>query len=573
MPTPEPAHTPTPNTTASSTDEGDLTSLRGEAPGRIDSLTRDELTEVVRSTPMNGKRTSIIALAGVATLGSLLFGYDTGVISGALPYMYTPNGAGGLHLTAIEEGMIGGILTFGAAFGALIGGRLSDRYGRRHNLLLLAVLFIIGALGNAFSPNIWILYCFRFVLGLAVGGASATVPVFLAETAPKHIRGTIVAMDQLMIVSGQLLAFTMNSAIAALSGGPRVQVQTDPSGLLSPGSYAWDQVTRLQQTHFGGDAEAFHQFTQQLVINSGNAAAWRYMLLLCTLPAIGLWFGMRLMPESPRWYAAQNRFYEAIGALKRVHQDDPELVATEAEEIFAARRAQNQQRKYTFGDVLATAWLRKLMLVGVFLAVVNQTTGVNTVIYYAPKVLGYAGMETSAAIYAQVGNGVMSVIGAAAGLWLIVRFSRRQLLIADVIGAGACLLAIAAVFHFTINPAMASGGQPPTWALYTILTIMGIFMLIVQSSNGTVVWTMLGEIFPASARGVMNGAAVFSMWIANAIITAIFPRLMESLGGAATYTIFGVLNLIIAVILYRIMPETRGKSMEQIESYVRERYA
>lgn len=551
----------------------DSTLPAGASNSAILEMDHPQLTQFVEDVEPDGKRRGIIALALVATLGSLLFGYDTGVISGALPYMYTPAGAGGLHLTAVEEGLIGAILTFGAAFGALIGGRLSDRYGRRHNLLLLAVLFIVGALGNAAAPNIWVLYPFRFILGWAVGGASATVPVFLAETAPKHLRGTIVAMDQLMIVSGQLLAFTMNSAIAALNGGPRVEVAQDPAGVLSPGSYAWDEVTRLQQSHFGGDPAVFHQFTEQLVINSGNAAAWRYMLLLCTIPAIGLWIGMRMMPESSRWYAAQNRFYDAIGALKRIREDDAEAVAAEAEEIFAARQAQTQEKKLSFRDVLATPWLRKLMLVGVFLAVVNQTTGVNTVMYYAPKVLGFAGMETSAAIYAQVGNGVMSVIGAAAGLWLIVRFSRRQLLIADVIGVGVCLLAIAAVFHFTIAPAIASDGHPPVWAPYTILALMGVFMLIVQSSNGTVVWTMLGEIFPASARGVMNGAAVFSMWIANVAITAVFPAMMESLGGAATYTLFGCLNLVIAVVLWRIMPETRGKSMEQIEQYVRQRYA
>lgn len=550
----------------------DSTLPAGASNSAILEMDHPQLTQFVEHVQPDGKRRGIIALTLVATLGSLLFGYDTGVISGALPYMHTPARAGGLHLTAVEEGLIGGILTFGAAFGALIGGRLSDRYGRRHNLLLLAVLFIVGALGNAAAPNIWALYPFRFILGWTVGGASATVPVFLAETAPKHLRGTIVAMDQLMIVSGQLLAFTMNSAIAALNGGPRVEVAQDPAGLLTPGSYAWDEVRRLQQSHFGGDVSAFHQFTEQLVLNSGNAAAWRYMLLLCTIPAIGLWIGMRMMPESSRWYAAQNRFYDAIGALKRIREDNADAVAAEAEEIFAARQAQTQEKKLYFRDVLATPWLRRLMLVGVFLAVVNQTTGVNTVMYYAPKVLGFAGMETSAAIYAQVGNGVMSVIGAAAGLWLIVRFSRRQLLIADVIGVGVCLLAIAAVFHFTIAPAIASEGHPPAWAPYTILTLMGVFMLIVQSSNGTVVWTMLGEIFPASARGVMNGAAVFSMWIANAAITAVFPVMMESLGGAATYTLFGCLNLVIAVVLWRIMPETRGKSMEQIERDMQQRY-
>lgn len=538
----------------------------------LHSLDRQELRRIVDETPASGKHRGIVAIAAVATLGSVLFGYDTGVISGALPYMYMPNSAGGMHLNAAEEGLVGSILTFGAAFGALVGGRLSDRYGRRHNLLLLAFLFVVGAIGNTFAPNIWIMYPFRFILGVAVGGASATVPVFLAETAPKRIRGTIVALDQLMIVSGQLLAFTMNTAIAAASGGPRITVKSDPAGLLTPGEHVWDEVTKLQATQFHGSEEAFREFTQNLILADGNGATWRYMIVLCTIPAIGLWIGMRLMPESSRWHIVHNRLYEAVGALKRIRSDKDEPIEDEIADMVKMKQDEEHSKRLNFSDVMSTPWLRKLMLVGIFLAIVNQTTGVNTVMYYAPKVLTYAGMGTSAAIGAQVANGVMSVIGSILGLWLIARFTRRAILIADVIGVGISLLAIAAVFHFTIAPAIAADGHPPAWAPYTILGLMGVFMLIVQSSNGTVVWTMLGEIFPASARGVMNGTAVFCMWMANAAITYIFPTMMATLGGGITYLIFGVMNLVIAVILWKIMPETANKSMEEIEVYVRERY-
>lgn len=538
----------------------------------LSTLDRQELRRVVDETPASGKPRGILAIAVVATLGSVLFGYDTGVISGALPYMYMPAEAGGMHLNAFEEGLVGAILTVGAAFGALIGGRLSDRYGRRHNLLLLAVLFIIGALGNTFAPNIWIMYPFRFILGWAVGGASATVPVFLAETAPKRIRGTIVALDQLMIVTGQLLAFSMNSAIAAYSGGPHITVTSDPAGLLSPGEHVWDEVVKLQASEFGGSEAAFREFTANLILADGNGATWRYMIVLCTLPAVALWIGMRLMPESSRWYIAHNRLYDAIGSLKRVRTDKDDPVHVEIAEMVEMKQQAEHAKRLSFSDVISTPWLRKLLLVGIFLAIVNQTTGVNTVMYYAPKVLTFAGMGTSAAIGAQVANGVMSVIGSAIGLWLIAKFTRRAILIADVIGVGISLLAIAAVFHFTIAPAIAANAAPPQWAPYTILALMGVFMLIVQSSNGTVVWTMLGEIFPASARGVMNGTAVFCMWMANAGITFVFPKMMESWGGGITYTIFGVMNLLIAVVLWKIMPETANKSMEEIETYVRERY-
>ena len=191
--------------------------------------------------------------------------------------------------------------------------------------------------------------------------------------------------------------------------------------------------------------------------------------------------------------------------------------------------------------------------------------------YYAPKVLEFAGMSTQASIIAQVANGVMSVIGAGAGLWLIERFDRRHLLIFDVTAVGVCLLGIAATFGFAIAPHMGKG--VPTWAPILVLVLMSIFMLIVQSTNGTVVWTMLGEMFPTRMRGAMNGAAVFCGWLANATITWTFPAMLAELGGAGTYLTYGIVNLVIALILVKVMPETRGRSLEEIEVEMKRRYA
>ncbi|MFC2360322.1 MAG: MFS transporter, partial [Actinomyces dentalis] len=483
-------------------------------------LTGEELNEAVARTPASGKRRGVVAIAAVATLGSLLFGYDTGVISGALPYMYMPYAAKGLQLTALEEGAIGGTLLVGAAMGALLGGLMSDRWGRRHNITILAALFFIGAIGTTIAPNVWVMYPFRVVLGFAVGAASATVPVYLAETAPKRIRGSIVAIDQLMIVTGQLLAFSMNAIINSIQGGPRITIADDPSGRFSPGTYVFDEITGLQASKGGPmSATDYHAFLDQLSIGAGNGQAWRYMLVLCSIPAVALWIGIRLMPESSRWYLAKERLYDAIGSLKRVRvpeKDGP--IEDEIMEMVEARRREKEEesQRKGFGHVMATPWLRKLLLVGIFLAIVNQTTGVNTVMYYAPKVLEYAGMSTSASITAQVANGVMSVIGSSLGIWLILKFRRRQVLIADVIGVGITLLGIAATFQFFIAPHMADHTAPPAWAAHLILGLMAAFMLIVQSSNGTIVWTMMGEIFPANVRGIMNGTAIFCMWTANA---------------------------------------------------------
>ena len=545
----------------------------------LKEITPAAMQKAVEVTPPSGRHRGILAIAGVATLGSLLFGYDTGVISGALPYMYMPFGAKGLQLTSLEEGAIGGTLLIGAALGALIGGRLSDRYGRRHNITMLAILFLLGALGTTFAPNVWVMYPFRVVLGFAVGGASATVPVYLAETAPKRIRGSIVAIDQLMIVTGQLLAFAMNAAISTAQGGPKVNIASLPAESygLETGLQPFDNLSRLQASKGGPlDPAAYHQFLDQVVISGGNGETWRYMLVLCSVPAVALWIGIRLMPESSRWYVAKERLYDAIGALKRVRDPRKDgALEDELMEMAEARQheiAEEAQRR-GLGYVWSTPWLRKLLLVGIFLAIVNQTTGVNTVMYYAPKVLEYAGMSTSSSITAQVANGVMSVIGSAIGIWLIMRFRRRQILIADVTGVGVCLLGIAATFQLAIAPHMNAGTTPPSWAAFLILGLMAVFMLIVQSSNGTVVWTMMGEIFPANVRGVMNGTSIFCMWVANAAITWTFPPMMERLGGGLTYTIYGALNLVIAVVLLKIMPETSGRSLEQIEQDMEARYS
>jgi len=540
----------------------------------------DETTRLVRDTPPSGPHRGIGAIAAVATLGSLLFGYDTGVISGALPYMYMPGSAGGLGLTAVQEGAIGGILLIGAAIGAMVGGAMSDRWGRRHNITTLAIIFLLGALGTTFAPTVGMVYLFRFVLGFAVGAASATVPIYLAESSPKRIRGTVVAIDQFMIVTGQLLAFTMNAVINVAHGGPQITVRrngnADPLG-ITPGPHSWDEILGLQTSKGGPlDETAYHAFLDNLVISSGNGAAWRWMLLLCSIPAIALWIGIRLMPESARWYLSKGRLTDAIGVLKRVRdeaKDGP--IQDEIEEMLAAQHheKQNAHQGNALAHVWRTPWLRKLLFVGIFLAIVNQTTGVNTVMYYAPKVLEYAGMTTSASITAQVGNGVMSVIGAAAGLWLVSRFSRRSLLIFDVTAVGVILLAIAATFHHAIASHIADGTTPPSWAPYLVLVLMAVFMLVVQSTNGTVVWTMLGEMFPSHVRGVMNGTAIFFMWIVNAVITFTFPAMMAGLGGSVTYLSYGLLNLVIAVVLVRIMPETRGRSLEQIEAEMEQRYS
>ncbi|WP_350257905.1 MFS transporter [Scrofimicrobium sp. R131] len=536
---------------------------------------RRQTQKLVDEVKPVGKKRRITFIAFVVTMGSFLFGYDTGVISGALPYMYMPFGAGGLQLTPAEEGAVGATLLLGAAVGALISGHLSDRFGRRRTIIWLAFVFLAGTLGTAFAPTVWVMYPFRVVLGMAVGGASGAVPVYLSETAPKRIRGTIVAIDQVMIVTGQLMAFTFNAIINAYYGGPKLNIEQDPAGLLSPGMQSFDNVRNLSATSIGTmDETQWHTYVEQLVVTGGNGSGWRIMLLIATIPAILLWVGMRMMPESPRWFAARQDYYHAIGSLKRIREEDKDgAIADEIMEMAEANEREKHLKRGTFRDIMRTPWLRKLFFVGAFIAITNQTTGVNTVMYYAPKVLEYAGMGTSAAITAQVANGVMSVIGCVIALWLIGRFRRRQILITCLFGVFLTLGTIAAVFGLTVQPAMDQGIFPPMWAPLVILALMGIFMLVVQAGNGPVVWTMLGEMFPARVRGVANGSAVFILWVANAIVTWTFPPMMASLGGAKTYGIYAAINLVFGFILWKIMPETSNRSLEQIEEEMEARYS
>ncbi|WP_415632401.1 MFS transporter [Propionibacterium sp.] len=525
----------------------------------VENYTTEKLEELVATTPPSGKKRTMWALAGVATLGSLLFGYDTGVIAGALPYMYLPRAAGGLAMTTFEEGWVGGLLCLGAALGASFGGKLSDKYGRRHNLTLLAAVFIIGALGCTFSVNIGMLYVFRFILGTAVGGASATVPVFLSEAAPKHIRGVVVAVDQFMIVGGQLLAYAMNAVIAQYRGGPAAVVGHDPGGAYATGStHPWDQLQ-----HIVG-----------LTVTGGNGDTWRYMLVLATIPAIALGFGIRFMPESARWYATQLRVPQAIGSLKRVRDEDDEDIASELDEMIEVQRAEAHQEKWGLSQIWSTVWTRKLLLIGIGLGVADQLTGINTAMYYLPKVLHAAGFSMTDSISLNVVSGLVSLIGSAVGFLLIAKFARRHVGIYQASTIVFFLTALSAVFHLFIQPFQNSTGEisgAPVFAPVLVLVLVCLFVFAKQS--GTVNWVLFSEIFPARIRGTALGLAVGALWITNAIVAIVFPIMMEGLGGSLTYLIFAAFNVGTLFFYLRVVPETKDRSLEQLELQFQRDYA
>lgn len=464
---------------------------------------------VITSPPQpkttNHKR-ALRTITIVSTFGGLLFGYDTGVINGALPYMQED-----LGLTPLTEGMVTSSLLLGAAFGALFGGRLADRFGRRKTIMGLAVVFLLGTLACTFAPGTAVMVLGRIVLGLAVGGASVTVPVYLAEMSPRSRRGRIVTQNELMIVSGQLLAFGSNAFLGNTFG--------EAGGI------------------------------------------WRWMLVLATLPAIALWFGMMFMPESPRWLASIGNFGETLSVLRRIrsHED----ARMEFEEVKSLAVEDYKAQMGSWKD-LKVPWLRHIFFVGIGLAVIQQITGVNSIMYYGTEILADAGFGREAALTANIANGVISVLATFLGIWLLGRVARRRLLITGQIGTTSALLLIG-VFSMVLPEGTVRG--------FVILALTVTFLAFQQGAISPVTWLMLSEIFPQKMRGIGMGASVFVLWIVNFVIGFSFPQLLAALGISNTFFVFVALGVAAIVFAARYIPETRDKSLEELEHYFKSRVA
>ncbi|OAS86230.1 sugar porter family MFS transporter [Metabacillus litoralis] len=438
----------------------------------------------------------------VSTFGGLLFGYDTGVINGALPYM-----SEALNLNSFTEGLVASSLLFGAALGAVFGGRLSDFNGRRKNILYLAVLFFIATLGCTLAPNVTVMVIFRFLLGVAVGGASVTVPTYLAEMSPAESRGRMVTQNELMIVSGQLLAFIFNAILGNTMGD--------------------------------------------------NDHVWRYMLAIAALPAIFLFFGMIKMPESPRWLVSKRKNNDALRVLRQVREES--RAKSELAEIKSAFVEKSEIKKVTLKD-MAVPWVRRILFIGIGIAVVQQITGVNSIMYYGTEILKDAGFQTEAALIGNIANGVISVLATFVGIWLLGKVGRRPMLITGLIGTTTALLLIG-IFSLTLE---GSAALP-----YIVLALTVTFLAFQQGAISPVTWLMLSEIFPLRLRGLGMGITVFCLWMVNFFIGLMFPVLLDKVGLSTTFFIFVVLGLAAITFVKKFLPETKGLTLEQLELYFR----
>ncbi len=451
-------------------------------------------------------RRRLLLISMTATIGGLLFGYDTGVVNGALLYMGRD-----LHLTPADEGFITAALLLGAALGALLAGRLADRFGRRHTLWLLAGTFVAGAIACALAPDRSALAGFRFLLGLAVGGASVVVPTYLAELAPPELRGRLVTQNELMIVSGQLLAFAVNAVIA----------------------------------QFWGESHA----------------VWRWMLGIAAAPGIVLGIGAIFLPESPRWLVARGRTVEAEAVLGQLRL--PGAAALEARSIatLAGAEAASDIRGWA---ALRIPWVRAVLLVGIGIGIVQQVTGVNSIMYYGTQILSRSGLGVQGALVANVLNGVVSVLATFLGIALVGRTGRRWMLVTGLIGTTSSLRLLGVVsLLFQPSPALA----------YLVLGAMSLFLCFQQGFVSPVTWLLLSEIFPLKVRGLGMGAATLVLWGANFVVAFSFPQLVAGFGVSSTFFGFVTVGILAVVFSARYVPETGGRSLEAIEELLQGRYS
>ncbi|WP_448957474.1 sugar porter family MFS transporter [Klebsiella michiganensis] len=460
----------------------------------------------------NDKKIRLITL--VSTIGGLCFGYDTGVISGALIFMKND-----LGLTPLQEGLVTSFLLFGAAIGSVGGGWLSDRQGRRKNILWVAVIFIFGALGTAVAWDMSSMIIARFILGLAVGCASVTVPIYISELARPAQRERLVTVNELMIVTGQFLAYSVNASIV--------------------------------------------NFYPDMSHN------WRLMLAIPALPGALLWIGMLVMPESPRFFVRKGQIDKAVAVLKTIRR--PEEVEQEIRDIQQVSQIGINHGRFV--DELKRKWVLQLILIGLMIVLTTRVTGVNTIMYYAPTVLKATGLSDAAAVTGAVANGVVSILATLLGMLLIGRHSRRKMFFTGQIGVTLSLVLIGLSFKLFFHMETVDGVSGLhanfTGASYIILALMLVFLTFMQGWIAPVFWLMLAEIYPLRMRGLGMGFAVFGLWIFDFIIQSIFPILLNSYGGGMTFGFFAATNVIMLILLVKFLPETRGLTLEQIEQKFR----
>lgn len=452
----------------------------------------------------NNKILYITAITLVATLGGLLFGYDTAVISGAegsLQTYFTDS----LGLSSFVHGLTVSSALIGCIIGGLLSGIISSRIGRKYSLIAAAFLFIFSALGSAYpemffftvgEPTMSLLITFniyRIIGGIGVGLASAVAPMYIGEIAPPHLRGRLVSLNQFAIIFGMLVVYFVNWGIA-----------------------------------------------QGETLEWINDVGWRYMFASELIPAVLFLILLFFVPETPRYLISRNQEAKAMAILEKTY-DTTMAKATlyEIKQSFDHRK----EKLFTYG--------KTIVIVGIVLSIFQQFVGINVALYYAPRIFESMGAARDASFLQTIIMGLVNVIFTIIAIVTVDKFGRKPLLIIGSIGMTVGMFGVAGLAYFE---------QIGVATLVFIIVYTASFMM----SWGPVVWVLLSEIFPNKIRGQALAIAVAAQWAANYFISSTYPMMME-VSGAMTYSFYGIMSLLSALFVWKFIPETKGKSLEELE--------
>ncbi|RTE49591.1 sugar porter family MFS transporter [Actinobaculum sp. 352] len=458
------------------------------------------MSSSTQEKPRSRANSLVIRSAIVAALGGLVFGFDTAVISGAEGALQEV-----FSLSNFSLGLTVAIATFGTIFGAIFAGRLADRFGRHKVLLWIGIIYILGSLGTAFAPTHIILLIFRFVGGIGVGMSSVCAPIYTAEISPAAYRGRLVGLVQFNVVLGILLAYFSNFLIRRI---------------------APDDV------------------------------AWRWMLGVMAIPSVIFLLLLLTVPETPRWLMSHGRTDAAIATSRRLcstQEESDEQIAEIKEQLAEDARLRSMRTPFF------SRRYRKVILMAFAIAAFNQLSGVNAILYYAPRVIQEAGASDDQAYLMTVAVGFMNLIATMAALTVIDRLGRRTLMLVGSIGYLLSLGFLTALFF------VYDGNYNTT---SSVLVLVGLLCFIAAHAfgQGSVIWVFISEIFPNRVRGAGQSFGSLTHWTFAALTTLLFPSIVGALGGGIAFLIFFICMIGQLIWVRLVMPETKGIPLEDMEN-------
>jgi sugar porter (SP) family MFS transporter len=438
------------------------------------------------------RKHSVLAWSMVVALGGFLFGFDTAVISGAEKSIQQF-----WHLTVFQHGLTISIALIGTVIGSLFGARPSDAFGRKNTLYFVAAAYLFSSIGTAMADNWYLFLVFRLLGGLGVGISSVTAPIYISEVSPADRRGRLVGLFQFNVVLGILISYLSN-----------------------------------------------------YLISQGGEASWRWMLGVQAFPSALFLVLIRFIPESPRWLILKKG--ETAKALEILRVINPLNCDQELASIKSSELPDSDKKSSS----LFSGQYKTPVMLAVMFAFFNQVSGINAIIYYAPRIFEMAGLGAHSSLLSTVGIGLINFIFTLLGINIIDKVGRRTLMQVGSVGLIVSLFLVAYTFY------------TGTFSGFAIPLYMMIFIAFFAFSQGTVIWVFISEIFPNQVRAKGQTLGSSTHWIMAAIIAFCFPYLAEKLGGAVTFSFFGTMMICQLIFVWKFMPETKGKSLEQIESNI-----